>query len=78
MLLTFQEIIVNTVFLGVSTANPDLQDLSEFSNGRWCIVNDVTDTAALSQCFVGFTENTDDGDSTDQLFQVVHKYNFKN
>lgn len=66
-----QGIIVDTVFIGVSNGNEILQDLTEQSQGQWCIMNDVTDTSALSECFIGLAVgNNGNEDSFGDVYQV--------
>ena len=55
----------------MSVGNDKLQELCDVTRGQWCIVNDVTDTAALRECFNKFmSDSYNDGDSSNKLHQV--------
>jgi len=62
-------IIVDSVFIGVATANELLQELSDESGGTTCIVYDVSSTSSLSQCFIGISSTSAEGN----IFQVHSK-----
>lgn len=60
---------MDSIFFGVTSANADLQDLCEETQGTW-FFNDATDSAALLESFKELA-NLADGDVYNENFQVI-------